>query len=77
MSKPLSILAAVIGVVCVIVAAVYCLTPANALPSFMPGYDPHLTKIHYTHGLGALVLGVGLLAYASSSNRQTPSALRD
>ena len=70
MGTALSTLAAVIGVVLVVVAGVYLFTPANALPSFMPGYDPSLAKIHYKHGLGSLVLGVALLANAWPSRRR-------
>jgi amino acid permease len=39
-------------------AVIYFLVPANALPHFMPGYDPAESKIHTTHGLGFLVLGI-------------------
>lgn len=62
--KPLSIVAEVIGVVFVILAGLYLFTPAHSLPSFLPGYDPSLDKIHYKHGVGSLVVGVALLAYA-------------
>ena len=39
-------------------AALYFLVPANALPTFMPGYDPEVNKIHLTHAVGFLVMGV-------------------
>jgi hypothetical protein len=41
--------------------------PANSLPTFMPGYNPDLDKIHTTHGLGFLVLGI--LGFAMSGLR--------
>jgi hypothetical protein len=40
------------------VAAIYFLVPANHLPVFMPGYDPELSKIHTTHGLGFALVGI-------------------
>ena len=62
--KTLSVPLAAIGVAFVIVASLYLFTPVNALPAFVPGYDPHLTQVQYKHGMGPLILGVGLLAYA-------------
>jgi hypothetical protein len=60
MNKVLS----VIGVLLVIVAIVYFVFPANSLPEWLPGYDPGLSRIHYTHGAASFVAGAGLLAYA-------------
>jgi len=59
-----------VGVALIIVAAIYLLTPANALPSFFSGYDASDVKIHYKHGVAALVVGVGCLAYAWLSGRR-------
>jgi len=68
--KPLTIFTEVIGVVFVILAGLYLFTPAHSLPSFLPGFDPNLDKIHYKHGVGSLVVGVALLAYAWSASRK-------
>ncbi len=57
----------VVGVFFFAVAAIYFLVPANRLPTFMPGYNPDLDKIHTTHGLGFLVLGI--LGFALSGLR--------
>ena len=62
--KPLAIVAVVLGVLFVGLAIYYWVTPANALPSFVPGYDPALTGIHFKHGLAALILGVLLFVYS-------------
>ena len=59
MNKVLS----VAGVLLVVVAIVYFVVPASSLPHWCSGYDPTLSRMHYKHGAGALVVGVGLLAY--------------
>src|SRR5205085_12667757 len=33
-------------------------------PSFFPGHEAGLTKYHYKHGIGALLLGLGCFAFA-------------
>lgn len=75
MIKSLSIVAWLIGGVLVAVAIVYFMTPANSLPSFLPGHDPSLTKIHLKHGVVLLMVGAGLCAYAWFSNRRTSRRL--
>ena len=77
MIKPLSILAVVIGVVFLILAVVYCVTPANSLPTHLPGYDPSLAKIHYKHGVGSLMVGVVLLAFGWFSSRKKGTGLSE
>ncbi len=62
--KILSIGAVVLGIAFVLLAILYWLTPANALPSFIPGYDPALSIIHFKHGLASLLLGLVLFAFA-------------
>jgi hypothetical protein len=51
-----------LGVVLLVVAAVYFLMPADQLPSFMPGHEAGVTRIHAKHGIVAGVAGVVLLA---------------
>jgi len=50
-----------LAVVLIILAGVYVLVPANSLPSFLPGYDPALTRVRFNHGIAASVVGVILL----------------
>ena len=52
----------VIGVILVIVAAVYFLVPADALPKFFPGHETGLMRIRTKHGMLAGALGIALLA---------------
>jgi hypothetical protein len=63
-NKTLSVLAVVLGIVFVIVALVYWITPAGSLPSFMPGFIAGSAIIHVKHGLAALIVGALLFVYA-------------
>ena len=51
-----------LGVVLLVVAAVYFLMPADQLPSFFPGYADGDSHMHTKHGIVAGVVGVVLLA---------------
>ena len=53
-----------LGVIFIIIAVVYFITPSGHLPTIMPGYIPDGTNIHYKHGIAALILGLGLFAFA-------------
>lgn len=66
----MSKLAIGLGVAFILLAVVYLAIPANSLPSFVPGFDPDLQKVHYKHGLAAFVVGAALLAYAWPSSRR-------
>ncbi len=66
----MSKLALMLGVAFIFLAGIYLFVPANSLPSFVPGYDPDLQKVHYKHGLAAFVVGASLLAYAWPSSHK-------
>ena len=51
-----------LGVVLLVVAAVYFLMPADQLPGFFPGHEAGVTRMHTKHGIVAGVAGVVLLA---------------
>ncbi len=51
-----------LGVVLLVVAAVYFLVPADQLPGFFPGHEAGVTRVHYKHGIVSGVAGVVLLA---------------
>ncbi len=61
----------VLGIALLVVAAIYALTPASALPGFFPGYDPSLSDHHAKHAIAAGLLGVGafVLAWFSTGPR--------
>ena len=50
-----------LGVVLLVVAAVYFLMPADQLPSFMPGHAAGDAHVHTKHGIVAGVAGLVLL----------------
>ena len=50
-----------LGVVLLIVAAVYFVVPADQLPGFFPGHEAGVTHAHIKHGIVAGVVGVVLL----------------
>ena len=50
-----------LGVVLLVVAAVYFLIPADQLPSFLPGHEAGVTRVHAKHGIVAGIAGVVLL----------------
>ena len=51
-----------LGVVLLVVAAVYFVLPADQLPSFFPGHEAGVTRMHTKHGIIAGVAGLVLLA---------------
>jgi hypothetical protein len=54
----MKMLLTVIGVALLAVAAMYFLMPADALPSFLPGYEAGLGRIRIKHGIVAAVAGI-------------------
>jgi uncharacterized membrane protein len=64
MKKTLNILAVILGIVFVVLAIYYWLTPADMLPTFLPGYNVAMTTPHVKHGIASLVVGLALLVYA-------------
>jgi len=52
----------ILGVILIVVAAVYFLVPADSLPSFFPGHETGLMRIRAKHGMLSGGLGVVLLA---------------
>ncbi len=63
MNKFVSVLLHTAGLVLIAVGLVYCTNPAQSLPHYLPGYDPGLDKLHYKHGLAALIFGIALFVY--------------
>jgi hypothetical protein len=51
----------VLGVVLLVVAAVYFLVPADQLPSFLPGHEAGVAKVHVKHGMASGVVGLVLI----------------
>jgi hypothetical protein len=58
----MKLIVTLLGVVLLVVAAVYFLMPADQLPGFFPGHEAGVTRMHYKHGVVSGVAGVVLLA---------------
>lgn len=56
--------AAVVGVLLLVVAVVYWVKTANSLPGFFPGHEAGSDHHHVKHGIAALVVALGLFAFA-------------
>lgn len=60
----LGLLAALVGVLFLVVAIMYFTIPAHSLPHFFPGFDPSDAKTHIKHGIGAVGLSLACFAFA-------------
>jgi hypothetical protein len=58
----MKLIVTLLGVVLLVIAAVYFLMPADQLPGFFPGYAAGDTHVHTKHGIVAGVAGLVLLA---------------
>ena len=58
----MKLVAYLLGIICIIVAVVYVMVPAELLPSFFPGFEAGMTRVRLKHGIAAGVVGVVLLA---------------
>jgi amino acid permease len=63
-------IATLLGVVLLIVAAVYFLVPADQLPGFFPGHETGVARMHYKHGIASVVLGLVLLGAGMRMGRR-------
>ena len=54
-------IAYVVGILLIVLAAVYLLMPADSLPSFLPGHEAGLARPRIKHGLASGAVGVILI----------------
>jgi hypothetical protein len=59
-----------LGVVLLVVAAVYFLVPADQLPGFMPGHEAGATRVHVKHGIASGVVGLVLIGAGTFLGRR-------
>ena len=52
----------VLGVILLVFAGVYFVVPADQLPTFLPGHEAGVTRVHSKHGIVAAIVGVVLVA---------------
>ena len=62
--KWLVALAVVLGIVLVVIAAVYWAEPARSLPSFFPGHEAGSSHHHVKHGIAAFLVGLACFVFA-------------
>jgi Na+/H+ antiporter NhaD/arsenite permease-like protein len=66
--RKLIVPAVVVGVVLVVVAVVYFVTPEHSLPSFFPGHasasSAEANHHHTKHGIAAIVVALACFAFA-------------
>jgi hypothetical protein len=66
--RKLVVPAVVVGVLLIVVAIVYFVTPEHSLPSFFPGHAaPSSTEAnhhHSKHGIAALIVALACFAFA-------------
>jgi hypothetical protein len=63
-NRKLILPAVVLGVLLLVVAAIYIADSASALPSFFPGHDAGSTHHHVKHGIAALVVALACFVFA-------------
>ena len=63
-NRSLIIPAAILGIVFLVVAAIYFAQTASDLPSFFPGHQAGSSHHHVKHGIAALVVGLGCFVFA-------------
>jgi hypothetical protein len=64
MTKPVPLIAGILGVVFLALAALYGLTPAGSLPAFIPGFEAGSDHVHMTHALVSLIVALLLFVFA-------------
>jgi Na+/H+ antiporter NhaD/arsenite permease-like protein len=66
--RKLIIPAVLLGILLIVVAIIYFVTPEHSLPSFFPGHssasDPEASHHHTKHGIAALVVALACFAFA-------------
>ncbi len=62
--KALVALSLILGIVFLALVYVYWTVPAQSLPAYLPGHLAGSDKIHFKHGIAALVVSVGLFIFA-------------
>jgi hypothetical protein len=63
-NRSLIVPAIAVGVVLLVVAVIYLVDTASALPSFFPGHEAGSSHHHVKHGIAAALLGLGALVFA-------------
>lgn len=76
-SRPVIVIATVLGILLIALAIYYWVEPAKSLASFVPGHQAGSNHHHFKHGLASFLVGVALLVFAwfqSAPRRETTAA---
>jgi hypothetical protein len=57
----MKLICVILGIALLVVAGMYFLMPADALPAFFPGHETGLARMRYKHGMVSGATGVVLL----------------
>jgi hypothetical protein len=68
--SPMKLVLTLLGVVLLVVAAVYFLVPADQLPGFLPGHEAGVSRVHMKHGIIAGVVGLVLIGAGTFMGRR-------
>ena len=66
----MKLLLTLLGVVLLVVAAVYFRVPADQVPGFFPGHEDGVARVHMKHGIIAGVIGIVLIAARTFMGRR-------
>jgi hypothetical protein len=58
----MKLICTVLGLVLIVIAVMYFMMPADALPGFFPGHETGLMRMRYKHGMVSGALGFVLIA---------------
>lgn len=56
--------ALLLGILFLVIAAIYWADSASSLPSFFPGHDAASSHHHVKHGLAAAIVAIGCFVFA-------------
>ena len=60
-----------LGIILLMIAGMYFVTPADTLPSFFPGHAAGAMRVHVKHGIVAGALGVVFMIIGSRMGRRS------
>jgi hypothetical protein len=72
-NRSLILPAVVLGVLLLVVAVVYWVDTADALPSFFPGHEAGSSHHHIKHGIAAAILAAGCFTFAWFQSGPAPT----
>jgi hypothetical protein len=57
----MKMLSTTVGIALLVIAGIYFVTPADTLPSFFPGHEAGVMRVHMKHGIVSAAAGVVFL----------------